>query len=143
MKSKILYVLLLVIIPFSIKAQKEENQSYEIIKNMPLFYLKAREALTYPMAWRNSSIHDFATWRGEARDILVECIQNQPPAADDYKVETVGTEQREGYEIQKMLFNVSAWSRVPAYLLIPDGKGKFPAIVMLHDHGGHFSIGNR
>lgn len=141
MKRKILYVFLLGIISFSMKAQKEEGPAYEIVNNMPLFYLKAREALTYPMAWGNSSINDFYKWRGEARNVLLECIQNQPPAADEFQMEIVGSEQREGYEIQKISFNVSAWSRIPAYLLIPDGQGKFPAIVMLHDHGGHFSIG--
>lgn len=30
-----------------------------------------------------------------------------------------------------------------AALLLPDGKGPFPAIVLLHDHGGEFSIGWR
>lgn len=141
MKRTILYVVLLAALPFSIKAQEEKKHSYEIVNNMPLFYLKAREALTYPMAWGNSPIADFEKWKGEARNIVIECIQNQPPVAEDYHVEIVGTEQRDGYEIQKMNFNISAWSRIPAYLLIPDGEGKFPAIVMLHDHGGHFSIG--
>ncbi|HLW08589.1 MAG TPA: hypothetical protein VKY45_13610, partial [Marinilabiliaceae bacterium] len=126
MKRKILYAFLLGIISFSMKAQKEEVLGYEIVNNMPLFYLKAREALTYPMAWGNSSINDFYKWRGEARNILVECIQNQPPAADDFQMEIVGSEQRDGYETQKIFFNVSAWSRIPAYLLIPDGQGKFP-----------------
>jgi dienelactone hydrolase len=30
---------------------------------------------------------------------------------------------------------------VPAYVLIPDGEGPFPAVNVLHDHGGHFFIG--
>lgn len=46
-----------------------------------------------------------------------------------------------GYEARKIWFNVSEWSRIPAYLLVPDGKGPFPAVIMLHDHGAHFSIG--
>ena len=53
----------------------------------------------------------------------------------------VATEQRNGYEARKIRFNVSDWYSIPAYLLVPAGKGPFPAIVMLHDHGAHFSIG--
>lgn len=63
------------------------------------------------------------------------------PAPKEYDMSVVGTEQRAGYEARKIWFNVSEWSRIPAYLLVPDGKGPFPAIIMLHDHGAHFSIG--
>lgn len=141
MMRKILFLVLMFCVSFLLTAQNEVNRSYEVVKNMPLFYLKARQALTYPMAWGNSSISDFDQWRLAARNVLVESIQNQPPAASSYDVTVVATEQRDGYSAQKIVFNVSEWSRTPAYLLIPDGNGKFPAIVMLHDHGGHFSIG--
>jgi dienelactone hydrolase len=53
----------------------------------------------------------------------------------------IDTEQRNGYRAEKILFSVSEYSRVPAYLLVPDGNGPFPAVLLLHDHGAHFSIG--
>lgn len=56
----------------------------------------------------------------------------------DYEV--VAREQRDGYEAQKILFNINKWERVAAYLLVPKVK-KAPALLMLHDHGAHFSIG--
>ena len=31
--------------------------------------------------------------------------------------------------------------RIPAYLLVPEGKGPFPGVVALHDHGGWFFHG--
>ena len=55
--------------------------------------------------------------------------------------EVIDIERREGYTVEKILFNVSKYSRVPAYLLVPEGKGPFPAVLLLHDHGAHFSIG--
>lgn len=114
---------------------------YEVSKNMPLFYEKIKEGLTYPMAWAHTSGTSFADWRVEARDVLMECMQQFPPAPSSYQMELVATETRNGYEARKILFNVSEWSRISAYLLVPEGKGPFPAVIMLHDHGAHFSIG--
>lgn len=64
-----------------------------------------------------------------------------PKVADSWDMEVLGEEQREGYRAQKIAFNINAYSRIMAYLLIPDGNGRFPAIVALHDHGAHLFIG--
>lgn len=122
------------------KAQTD-TISYEIIKNMPAYYEQLKQQLTYPEAWGNSATKEFGKWRTEARRTLTDCMRNLPPAPKEYNMSVVGTERRAGYEARKIWFNVSEWSRIPAYLLVPDGKGPFPAIIMLHDHGAHFSIG--
>lgn len=114
---------------------------YETQNDMPLFYQELKEALTYPMAFGHSSLHDFGPWREEARKVLLECMAPAPPAAADFDCEVTDREQREGYRAEKITFNVSAYSRVPAYLLVPDGEGPFPAVLLLHDHGAHFTIG--
>lgn len=139
---RLLVILFFVLLPVGqeIKAQADTAR-YEVIKNMPAFYEQLKQQLTYPGAWGNSTTKDFEAWRTEARKTVMDCMQNLPPAPGAYNMSVTGTEQREGYEAHKIWFNVSEWSRVPAYLLVPDGKGPFPAIVMLHDHGAHFSIG--
>ena len=53
----------------------------------------------------------------------------------------LSTEQRDGYRALKIEIPLSRYYNVPAYLLIPDGKGPFPAINALHDHGAHLFIG--
>ena len=53
------------------------------------------------------------------------------------------TELREGYTCQLVEYEVGE-SRVPAYLLVPDGisaDAPRPALVLLHDHGARFDIG--
>ena len=113
---------------------------YEVLNNMPAFYQQLKESLTYPLAWGNAPEKDFTRWRTQAREKLLECMQPAPPQAD-FDMKVIESEQREGYTAQKIVFNVSGYSRVPAYLLIPEGEGPFPAVLLLHDHGAHFTIG--
>ncbi len=120
---------------------RNDTLAYGIVKNMPLFFEQMKQQLTYPLAWGNAPQKEFDEWRTAARACLLECMENTAPAAADYDMEVVAVERREGYEARKIWFNINAWCRVPAYLLVPDGKGPFPGVVMLHDHGAHFSIG--
>ena len=113
---------------------------YEVLNNMPAFYQQLKESLAYPLAWGNAPEKDFTRWRTQAREKLLECMQPAPPQAD-FDMKVIESEQREGYTAQKIVFNISGYSRVPAYLLIPEGEGPFPAVLLLHDHGAHFTIG--
>lgn len=137
-KWAILPVILL-FLPLISKAQ-QDTVRYETVKDMPLFYRQIKETLHYPMAWENSGIKRFEKWRKQARHTLLAYMSPAPPHTD-FAPEVTNIEKRKGYEVRKINFNISAWSRIPAYLLIPEGKGPFPAIIVLHDHGAHFSIG--
>ena len=102
---------------------------YETQNDMPLFYQKLKESLTYSMAWGNSSIRNFEKWREEARKVLLDCMQPAPPVAA-FDKEVIDIERREGYTVEKILFNVSEYSRVPAYLLVPlRGRDHFVHVI--------------
>ena len=120
---------------------QQTSKTYEFEKDYPVFLDQIKSELTYPMAWGNSPIQDYATWRDSARAVVFDAMLTPPPPASDYDLKVLATQQRDGYRAQKIEFNLTDYSRVPAYLLTPDGKGPFPAIVLLHDHGAHFSIG--
>lgn len=124
----------------SLFAQNAVND-FEITNNMPVYYDHMKELLTYPMSWQSDKDKDFDKWRLRARDVLFDCMDIVQPAPDGYNMKVVDSEQRDGYRALKVEFNISRWTRVPAYLLVPDGDGKFPSVVMLHDHGAHFLIG--
>ena len=64
------------------------------------------------------------------------------------EMSVISTESRDGYECRYVEFSVGenkdACERVRAYLLVPydsTSSKKFPAVVMLHDHGARFDIG--
>lgn len=118
-----------------------QTKPYELEREMPVFLDQLKKELTYPLAWGNSDITDFAQWRQTARDAVLDAMLAPPPYTTDYQMEVIGEERRDGYTAKKIRFNLTGYSRVTAYMLVPDGKGPFPAIVLLHDHGGHYTIG--
>ena len=113
---------------------------YGMDQGLPLFSAQRVAKMGFPLAYPVGKGEDFNEWRGRARAKFIECLLTPPPVGD-FSVETIGRETREGYEARKILLSVSNYARIPAYLLVPAGKGPFPAVLALHDHGAHFSIG--
>lgn len=125
----------------TVTALSQSVKGYELEREMPVFLDQLKQELTYPMAWGNSPIKEFDEWRTQARATVLDAMLAPPPYTSDYQTELLAEEQRDGYRARKIRFNLSQYSRVDAYMLVPDGEGPFPAVVLLHDHGGHYSIG--
>ena len=151
------------------KPKLQKREKYEWEGEIPTYVEQLKKELTYPMAWGNSPIRNFKKWKKAAREKVFECMMTPPKAAAAWDMEVLGEEQRDGYKAQKIAFNINAYSRITAYLLIPDGEAekilnaeagknsnaevglqlsaqnkkawKFPAVVALHDHGAHLFIG--
>lgn len=122
-------------------ARKPQATVYEFEREMPVFLDSIQASLTYPLAWRNDTTGDFEQWRRTARAKIFECMLEPPTVAAEPALELVAEERRDGYTAFKYMANISAWSRAAIYVLMPDGPGTHPAVVALHDHGGHYSIG--
>ena len=123
---------------------KLKRQQFEFQKNMPVYAEQLVADLSFPLAWGNSDISNFDEWRQVARRKVFECMLTPPPPA------TVSAspanlpndfEQRDGYRAYRLSLPLSSYYNVPAMLLVPDGKGPFPAVNVLHDHGAHLFIG--
>ena len=125
----------------SSKPKLQKREKYEWQGDIPTYVETLKKELTYPMAWGNSPIRNFKKWKKAARAKVFECMMTPPKAAAAWDMEVLGEEQRDGYKAQKIAFNINAYSRITAYLLIPDGKGPFPTVNALHDHGAHLFIG--
>lgn len=136
---KYIFLLTVFISALNLNAQNPP-QGYELRKDMPLYYEQMCQRLNFPDAWGNSPIKSFQKWRRHTRNLIKECL-NYPASDTPFDYTTTDIEKRNGYRAEKIVFNISGDARIPAYLLIPDGQGPFPALVVLHDHGAKFSIG--
>ena len=153
MRRKVFPVImpLLCLCAVSVCAQKKEAQpprmpgmEYGTECDMPLFYQQLKAELTWPWSWQSKQCDmSFKKWRKKAREEVFKTMRMAPPAPESYDYEVVDRERRDGYEALKIRFSINKWERVLAYLLVPDKRKAegSPALLMLHDHGAHFSIG--
>lgn len=122
---------------FVIGIMAQSNTTYEtfgLIKSMPVFYEQLKDSLRKEQEKSMKS--------GISRERIFATMQMAPPAPADYSYEVIASEQRDGYVAQKIAFNINRWERVLAYLLVPGSTTRnSPAILLLHDHGAHFTIG--
>ncbi len=119
----------------------QKRDKFEFSFELPVYVEQLKEELTYPLAWEHSGIADFDAWKKVARDKVRKCMMTPPKPAENFDMEVVEEEQRDGYRALKLRFNVNAYARIMAYVLVPDGEGPFPAVNLLHDHGAHLFIG--
>jgi len=120
------------------RARRNKLQTVGVEEDLPVFQKRLAERLTFPLAW--NSQRDFESWQREARQRVRESWLAPPPLAP-FDPEVIATRAAKGYTTSKIAFNLTGDSRVIAYLLAPDGPGPFPAVLLLHDHGGEFRIG--
>ncbi len=132
----------LLAVSFSMTASAQQREKYEFERNLPVYADSLIADFKYPLAWGHSDIRDFDAWRRAARQKVFDCmLAPPPPPASGYDVKVLCEEQRQGYKARKLEIRLSRYYTVPAYVLIPDGQGPFPAVNVLHDHGGHLFIG--
>ena len=135
-----------------LEANAQKRSKFEFKRNLPVYADSLLKDLTYPLAWGNSPIRDFGEWRRAARQRVFDCMLTPPPSpiergegreqrGETFAFDLIAEEKRDGYTARKIEIRLSRYYTVPAYVLIPDGKGPFPAVNVLHDHGAHLFIG--
>lgn len=80
-------------------------------------------------------------WRKQGREKMQTLLGYSPPSVP-LNPEVLETIQKEGYRRLLVRFTVAEQRTTEAFLLIPDNqKGRSPAIMALHDHGGFYYFG--
>lgn len=125
---------------FCVKTDAQNDVwQHEYEGDIPIYIDSIQTSLTYPYAYFN--YQEKTRWRADARKKVFECMGALPPSPDSWDMKVIAEERRDGYVARKIEFALSRWYRVKAYLLVPFGQGKHPAVNLLHDHGAHLSIG--
>ncbi|MBI2928728.1 MAG: dienelactone hydrolase family protein [Verrucomicrobia bacterium] len=98
------------------------------------------ERLTFPLSWLSGNFTDFDAWRQTASAKVFECLLKPPPPTPFDPV-VIAEHDRGTHVARKVVINLTADSRVLALMTVPKGRGPFPAVLLLHDHGARFDIG--
>ncbi len=118
-----------------------EYVPYGLDKGLPTFAAAQADVISGNHFTGTEDRAAFTAWQRQGRGKLIDCLLQAPKPPTDTAYATIAEEDRGTYTARKIVFSPSAEYRVPAYLLVPKGRGPFPAMLALHDHGAHFSIG--
>ncbi len=120
-------------------AQANRNESW--LGNLAPIARSIHRERGFPMDYQHRNGVSVEEWRRRGRTEVTRFLSYFPkPVPLDLRIHSVV--KRDGYEVRTISFAGSAHYRVPAYLLVPNGRaGKRPAVVALHDHGGWFYHG--
>lgn len=74
--------------------------------------------------------------RARVKRLVVASLVDVPPRPSPLNARVVATDQKDGYRIEKFVFDNGVDSMVPGYIAIPDHRqGRLPAILTMHGHG--------
>jgi len=83
----------------------------------------------------------FEQWRRIAHEFLLEHLHYDPGPLD-LRAETHAVHKRDGFIVEEITFNTTAWNRVPGCLLLPTGvQYPVPGLVVFHAWGGPMLFG--
>ena len=82
-----------------------------------------------------STLDDWKRERENVQRIVVRSLGEIPPRPSPLKVRIVSTDKKDGYRIEKFVFDNGVDSEVPGYIAIPENRrGRLPAILTMHGH---------
>ena len=80
----------------------------------------------------------------EKRELLYRLLGDLPDRNRPVQARTVSEEEHEGYLLEKLEMDLNGLEPVPAFVAKPkDLKGRVPAVLFNHSHGGGYGIGKK
>ena len=95
-------------------------------------------ALVLAACGADTAVSSSVSSRAKASNDLLKLFEYDPSTPLDLKVGS--SEKKEGYTLQQLTYASPKGGRVPAFLLIPDGRGPFPGVLLLHGMPGSAQV---
>lgn len=110
--------------------------------NAPHWQLWSHQAAPVPEWSIPSTARAWETQRSQIRTQLWQLLGKLPPRPAQLDVRTVSKTNATEYTLEKFEFDNGAGATVPGYFFLPkNAKGKVPAILYCHWHGGEYDNG--
>ena len=94
------------------------------------------------LSFRRDEFKSLATWRQKARAKTLELL-SMPPDSAPPKARVEERLSLDGLDVERLSWRLPYGQRTEAVLLKPAGaRGKLPAMLALHDHGGQKYFGS-
>lgn len=85
---------------------------------------------------------ELEAWKNTVRPWFRERL-SYDPKPEPMRAELLGRAEREGFTIERITFSATGAYSIPARVLVPKGaRGRLPAVVGLHAHGGRYVWGH-
>jgi dienelactone hydrolase len=106
----------------------------EIPENMYLDYIKKTALALRAADQPPATLDEWTRRRGQLRRKLGESLGEFPVDKAPLKARTVGELKRDGYRLEKIVFQTWPGLTMTANAYVPDGQGPFPAVLCVHGH---------
>lgn len=95
------------------------------------------------LSFRQPQFQDIDAWRKVAKQRLLDCL-GQPTTLPVMDVRTEPAQVEDGLQFERVSWQLPYGPRTQAVFIKPAGaKGKLPAVLGLHDHGGNKYFGHQ
>lgn len=114
------------------RSKGSNSNKFESLRPLPDFLEEHRKNINFPLTYSNWS-GSFGEWRKKILKIWLEELPSLSGSAiaNNYNQKT-----------GKLSLNFPTNAIAEARFLLPKGQGPFPAIILLHEHGGDFELGH-
>jgi len=94
------------------------------------------------LSFLDAQWRELDTWKSAARPFFREQLRYRPQPSE-MKPELVRREDRDGFTLEVVKIPATPAYHIPARVLVPTGRrGRLPAVVALHAHGGRYVWGH-
>jgi acetyl esterase/lipase len=78
----------------------------------------------------------------DRREQLYDLLCDLPPRDRKIGAEVVSVEHKDGFILDKLSLDLNGQQQVPAWFALPENvKGRIPAVLFSHSHGGYYKLG--